>query len=105
MIARAPLIDTVTLCSAAQPRHLFSSSEAGTEQRRKALGDNYDNKGDDEQKRDELILEQTHRREQFEADAAGADKAEHQRRADVLVEPIEGDPEERGQNRWDDAVR
>ena len=53
-------------------KRVFSSSEAGTEQRRKALGDNYDNKGDDEQKRDELILEQTHRGEQFEADAPPA---------------------------------
>jgi hypothetical protein len=55
------------------------SAEARAEQCRKALGGNHDDKGDDQQKRHGLILKQAHRREQLEADAAGADKAQHQR--------------------------
>ena len=40
----------------------------------------------------------------LEADAAGADEAEHQRRADVFVEPVKADAQQRRQHGRDDAV-
>ena len=50
------------------------------------------------------VLEQVHRGQQFEAEAAGADEAEHQRRADVLVQPIQRDAQQRRQDAWHDGV-
>ena len=81
---------------------LIPSAEACAEQRRQALGSNHYDKGDDEQQRNKLILKRAHRRQELETDAAGADEAEHERRADVLVEPIERDPEQRRQDGGDD---
>src|SRR6185312_14102898 len=67
------------------------SSELFTQHRRKPFGGEDDHEGDDQQQRDLAVLEEVHRRQQLEADAARTDEPQHQRGADILVEPVEAD--------------
>src|SRR2546423_517451 len=80
------------------PPQRFYFARDGREAPRKGDGKKSQKKGDNKQRRQERLLKQAHRRKQLETNPAGSKKAEPERRADVLVEPIKRDPEQRGQD-------